>query len=299
MKPLVFSLPGQEDLAEKITTFLGGEAGYLIARSFPDGETYLRVETDCRDRTVVLLGNLFHPNEKILPYLLLGDTLRDLGVKKIFLLCPYLPYMRQDKQFHAGESVTSRYFAKLISNYFDGLVTVNPHLHRYHSLAEIYSIPSEVVDAGPDLGQWISQSVENPILLGPDRESEQWVKNIAHEIQAPFAVGEKERRGDRDVRVVFPDLSSFKKNQPVLIDDIISTGQTLLQAIEVLRGQGMGLPVCLAIHALFAEGVEERLRQAGVKQLVTANTVPHPSNGIDISGALARCLQDRFGVQSK
>lgn len=294
MKPLVFSLPGQEDLAEKITSHLGGEPGYLISRSFPDGETYLRVESDCHDRVVVLLGNLFHPNLKILPHLLLGETLRDLGVKKIFLICPYLPYMRQDKQFQAGEGVTSRYFASLISKYFDGLVTVNPHLHRYHSLEEIYSIPSEVVEAGPDLAKWIRKSVDHPILVGPDGESEQWVKNIAHGIQAPYVVGKKERQGDRDVRVTFPDLSSFRNHQPVLIDDIISTGQTLLQAIEVMRGRGLRLPVCLAIHALFAEGTEEKLRDVGVKQLVTTNTVPHPSNGIDISKALTRCLQQRF-----
>ncbi|MDX1386549.1 MAG: ribose-phosphate pyrophosphokinase [bacterium] len=290
MIPLVFSLPGLEDFSEKFTQHLGGEAGYLLTHSFPDGETYLRVPSECRNRKVVLLANLSHPNEKILPLLLLGETLRDLGAKEVLLVCPYLPYMRQDKRFQPGEGVTSRYFAKLLSRYFDALWTVNPHLHRFSSLKEIYSVSSQVVDAGPQLGRWIRSSVKKPFLVGPDRESQQWVQSIAESIDVPYRVGEKLRRGDREVSVSLPDLTSLADHTPVLVDDIISTGQTLVRAMEELGKQGLPEPVCVVIHALFAEGAEEALQQAGVQELVTTNTIPHPSNRIDLSEVLAQSV---------
>ncbi len=292
MKPLVFFLPGQEDLAAKLTTHLDGEPGNVVTHSFPDGETYLRVASACRGREVVLLQSLDHPNKKILPLLLLGETLRDLGANRIRLVCPYLSYMRQDKQFQPGEGVTSRYFAKLVSTYFDGLLTMNPHLHRYHSLSEIYSIPSEAADAGPDLAKWIKSFIKNPVLIGPDGESEQWVANIAGKIQAPYRVAKKERWGDREVRVSMPDLTAFRDHHPVLIDDIISTGHTLIQAVAAIQEQGLEAPICLGIHALFAPGAEENLKRSGVQRVVTTNTIAHSTNGIDISETLARSLRN-------
>ena len=109
--------------------------------------------------------------------------------------------MRQDRRFKPGEAITSRQTAELLSNAFDWLVTVDPHLHRYGSLSEIYRIPTHVVHATPLISKWIREHVANPLIIGPDSESEQWVSAVANDAGSPYSVLEKVRRGDRDVEI--------------------------------------------------------------------------------------------------
>jgi len=140
-----------------------------------------------------------------LPLLFAADTARDLGARRIGLVAPYLAYMRQDIRFHAGEAVTSRTFAAILSRHLDWLVTVDPHLHRYHELSEIYRIPTQVVHAAPFLASWIKRNVARPLIIGPDLESEQWVSQVAADADAPFLVCEKIRSGDRHVTISIPN----------------------------------------------------------------------------------------------
>ena len=117
---------------------------------------------------------------------------RDLGASLIVLVAPYLAYMRQDKRFHTGEAITSRTFASMLSAAVDGLVTVDPHLHRYHALDEIYRVPTRVVASAPAIARWVRKNVANPLLIGPDTESEQWVAAVARDAGAPGIVLQKD-----------------------------------------------------------------------------------------------------------
>ena len=175
--------------------------------------------------------------------------------------------MRQDKRFHPGEGITSTYFADLFSRHFDWLVTVDPHLHRRHSLSEIYSVPATVVPSAPLIAGWVRQHVAEPLLVGPDSESRQWVASIAEEVKAPFCILEKKRLGDHDVAIGAPEMGKWAGKVPVLVDDIISTGRTLMEAVRELGKQGFAPSVCIGVHAIFAENSYEQLLSAG----------PHPS----------------------
>ncbi len=200
-KTLVFSMPGHEALGGSLATALNAAEGALTMRQFPDGETYVRGETPCTGHDVVLAANLFQPNPSVLPLMFCVQALRVLGARRVLLVSPYLPYMRQDTRFRPGEVVTSRIFAKLLSQTVDGLVTVDPHLHRYPTLGEIYSIPSRVEHAAPMIAAWIRTRVKRPVIVGPDSESEQWVSEVADMAGAPFLVLSKRRRGDHDVEI--------------------------------------------------------------------------------------------------
>lgn len=295
MTPVVFALPGSETMARSIAQHLRGELGSAEIRRFPDGESYVRVTTSVAGRDVVLVCTLDRPDEKFLPLAFVAATARELGAARVGLVCPYLAYMRQDKRFRPGEGLTSRYFAAAVGQSIDWLVTVDPHLHRLKALSEVYRIPAVTAHAAPLLSDWIRAHVADPLLIGPDEESEQWVASVARGAGAPHTILRKKRLGDRNVRVSQPP-DGERHRTPVLVDDIVSTAQTMIETVKHLRRARYKRPVCLAVHAIFADGAYERLKRAGAGTIVTCNTIAHPSNAIDVSAVLCQTAQRELGL---
>jgi ribose-phosphate pyrophosphokinase len=284
-RPLVIALPGNEEIANGIARDLDGDLGQLETRNFPDGESYLRFRMDPKGREVVLVCTLDRPDPKFLPLAFAAVTARQLGAARVGLVAPYLAYMRQDKRFHEGEAVTSTIFATFIASAFEWLVTVDPHLHRHKSLDEVYSLPTKVVHSAPLIADWIAATERAPLVIGPDIESEQWVSEVAVRAGAPYRVLRKERRGDRDVEITIPDLGEFSGRTPVLVDDIVSSGRTMIETARRLREQGMPPPICIAVHVLLSEDAYACLREVA-GDVVSTNSVPHESNRIDVSELL-------------
>ena len=288
--PLIIPLPGNETIAKSLANMLGADMGRIDTRSFPDGETYLRLVDEPAGRAVMLICTLDRPNDKLLSIIFAAATARELGATSIGLVAPYLAYMRQDTRFHPGEAVTSRHVARLLSDALDWVVTVDPHLHRYASLAEIYRIPARAAHAAPLIAQWARNHVADAIIIGPDSESKQWVSEVAKEAGVPFTVLEKRRRGDRDVEISLKNLEIVRDRTPVLVDDIISSGRTMVEAIRALRAHTVREPVCIAVHGLFAEQADKLLTQAGAR-VVTCNTVLHETNAIDVTPILGSAIR--------
>jgi len=251
----------------------------------------VRIEGDLAGRSVILVASLDRPDAKLLPLLFALATARDLGARSVGLVAPYLPFMRQDREFHRGEGMSARHFAELLSRSVDWVLTVDPHLHRIHRLDELFTVPVEVAHSAPAIAAWIRDSVPQPLVIGPDQESEQWVEAVARAAGAPWAVLLKHRRGDREVELRLPELGPPAGREPVLVDDIISTGVTMRQAVTLLRGGGFAPPRCVAVHAVFAGDAEAELRRVGAKDVVTCNSLAHPSNRIDVLPALLEGMQ--------
>lgn len=290
MKKIVFALPGNEALANYIVEAIQAELGVSVFRNFPDGETYVRILSSVKEKDVIVVCTLDQPDAKFLPLLFLCSLLRDLKVRSICFVAPYLAYMRQDKQFNPGEAVTSEYFAKLLSSHVDRLITVDPHLHRRVSMKEIYSIPCEVLHADALISQWVKKYIPNALLIGPDSESEQWVSEVAKNAGVPFIVLQKIRHGDRDVEVSVPLVEENKNYTPVLVDDIISTAGTMIETVGLLKNAGMKAAVCIGVHAVFAGNAYEDLIRSGVSNVVTCNTILHESNAINIGELIIQHL---------
>ena len=286
MSTIYFSLPGNEELTNTLAKKEQAEIGKAELRYFPDKETYVRVLSDVKQKHVVLVCTLHQPDDKLLPLYFLSQTVKTLGARSVNLIAPYLAYMRQDKVFNEGEGVTSTYFAKLLSGFADSMITIDPHLHRRSSLAEIYSIPTKVAHAADHISAWIINNIDKPVLIGPDAESEQWVADVANKAGAHFTVLKKIRHGDNDVEVSVPQVDEYKTYTPVLVDDIISTGRTMIETINHLKKAGMKAPVCIGVHAVFAGNAYYDIQQAGAANIITCNTIPHLSNQIDISDLL-------------
>lgn len=292
--PILFSLFGNQHFTNTIHQELGYDIGEITLHQFPDKETVITIDSIVQDREVIFITSLENPNSKLLPLLFAAETAKELGSKNIGLIAPYLPYMRQDKQFHSGEGITSKYFAKLLSNYFDGLITIDPHLHRRHSLSDIYSIPAKALHATEGISKWIKINVSNPILIGPDAESSQWVSKIAQKIDAPFLILEKIRKGDKLVETSMPNIELYQGFTPILVDDIISTAATMIETVSHLKLLKMKAPVCIGVHALFSGNAYEELLKAGAEKIVTCNTINHSSNSIDITDLILNSVSTLF-----
>jgi ribose-phosphate pyrophosphokinase len=289
--PLLIGMHGNAAMTQNLAHTLDADVGQLELREFPDGETYLRIMSDLSGRMLIMVCTLDHPNEKVLPLLFAAATARELGAAKVGLVAPYLAYMRQDRRFKPGEAVTSREVARLVSDSFDWLVTVDPHLHRYGSLADIYRIPTRVVHAAPLISHWIKAHVSNPLIVGPDVESEQWVSDVARDAGAPYSVLEKVRRGDRDVQISIRDMQHLEGRAVVLVDDIISSGCTMLEAVRIVVPPSAPRPICIAVHGLFADQSDRLLAEAGAR-IVTSNSVPHQTNDIDVGKIVADAIKE-------
>lgn len=295
MSAVVFALPENSGLAQALAAALDAETGVLQVRRFPDGETYVRLDTAVARRAAVIAASLNQPDAKLAPLLFISRTARALGAATIVLAAPYLAYMRQDRQFRPGEGVTSRFFAEFVSSFADALVTVDPHLHRISALSEIYSIPAAVVPAAPSIGQWIRSNISSPLLIGPDEESRQWVAAVAEAAGAPHVILTKVRHGDRDVEVSTPQIATWRDRTPVLVDDIVSTAHTMIETVRHLKAAGMRAPVCIGVHAIFSGSAYADLLASGAARIVTCNTIAHASNAIDVwpdvAGAVRTMLQ--------
>ncbi len=173
MTPLLFALPGNEQMASLLVPLLRAEAGKATMRRFPDGETYWRYDTPVAGRDVALLCTLDRPDDKLPALLFAAAAARDLQARRVGLIAPYLAYMRQDHRFQPGEAISSATFARIVSGEVDWLITVDPHLHRRASLDEIYSVPTRALHAAPLIAQWISDNVDKPAAdrAGPGKRA--------------------------------------------------------------------------------------------------------------------------------
>lgn len=275
--------------AERLAAAAGLEYAEIVVRRFPDGESLVRLPASLPPE-VILYCSFTDPNRQLIELELMAATAAGLGAARLILVAPYLCYMRQDKAFHPGEAVSQRIVGQLLARRFDTLITVDPHLHRTHRLEDAVPVRrAVVVSAAPLMTSWLDGRPGDPLIVGPDEESAQWVSGIAEPGGYDFCIGHKERFGDREVRVQFRDCECTGRDV-VLVDDVVSTGQTIARAAEQLAARGAASVTVLASHALFVDGAEALLEAAGVGRLLSTDSIPHASNGLHLDRLLADAL---------
>jgi ribose-phosphate pyrophosphokinase len=288
--PQILSMPGSEDLGGRVAAALEVSAATVEMHRFPDGETRVAMRTDVAE-SVALVARLDGPDGRLVPALLAASAARARGACRVGLVAPYLPYMRQDVEFTPGEAVSARVVPALLRTGFDWLVTVDPHLHRIHDLAEVFRGDARAVASAPALAAWIGAHVAEPLVVGPDAESEQWVTGVAALLDAPHVVLSKVRRGDHDVEIRLSDAPLDRGRTPVVVDDLVSTAGTMIAGLRVLRDAGLPPAVCVGVHGLFVGHAYEELLRAGPASIATTDTVVHPTNAIGVAPLLADAVR--------
>ena len=275
--------------AARLAKLIGVPIHVIDVHRFPDGE--LRVTVGPPAATTILYMPLNRPNDKLVVLLFAAEALRRGGAKRLVLVAPYLCYMRQDKAFHDGEAISQKAIGRLLAATVDRVVTIDAHLHRTHDIREVFpGIEAEDLSAMPAIADALSGIDSRTVVVGPDEESEPWVRDLAGRLGLAHAVGRKTRAGDRSVQISFAAPGRFKGRPALLVDDIVSSGGTLTVCARALAAAGASEVDAVVTHALFPPEMAQDFARAGIDSIRSTSSVQHPSNAIALDEVLAVAL---------
>lgn len=291
-----------EHIAIKLAEILGVELGFIEVKKFPDGETYIRIHSDVSGKKVVYVNSLQHgPNELIIETLYTLDTLKDLGAREIHAVIPYMAYARQDERFNPGEAVSILCLAKLFKSLkLDGIYTIDMHLHRITKPEKIFGSKFYNLTGVRELAKYIKEHHridKNTVVIGPDEEAEQWAKIMAEELGGiEYSVLEKRRLTAEEVVIEAKGID-VKNRDIVIVDDIISTGGTIVESVKALRKLGAKDIIVAAVHPILTGRALPRLLRLGLKDLIATDTILSPISKVSVAPAIATVLREKLGLK--
>lgn len=287
---LIVSCSHGKHLGRKIASKLKAKHSLLKFDKFPDGEIGIKFNVNLRGRKIVLVQSFYgEVSDSIIEVILAAKTAKELKAKRVILVAPYFPYLRQDKRFHAGEAVSQRIMGELFDKYFDKIYVMDPHLHRTKSLRQIFKRKSKNITAMGPISEYIKKKIKNPVIIGPDSESYQWTDLVAENVGVESRVLTKKRYSSYNVKVTLDKKLDLNGRSAVIVDDIVSTGGTIIEASKILRKLGAKKIYCICTHGVLIGGAIEKLKRNNI-EIISTNTIPNKVSKIDISGVIAEKL---------
>ncbi len=290
---VVVSGSSNRALAYRIAAALGAENGQVEIRKFPDNEKYVRVASDVKGRSVVLVQSMaFSPDEYLVESMLMAAALNGAGAKAVIAAIPYLAYARQDEKFKEGEVVSIELVARMLrSSGVDGLITVDAHRHRIIDFSSIFGGPSIDVSVMPQLGRYAIQAGfadSSTVVIGPDGEAEPWAASAAQSMNVKdYAALKKKRFGDEDVKVVTTRDIPLKGRRVLIVDDIISTGATIVEASKLLKESGAGQISVGCAHGIYVSDALYKIYKEGITNVFSSDSVPNQTTRVSVAQPIA------------
>ena len=294
---VVYGFPDSADAARRLAQALEIPCHVADLHRFPDGESLVRLPEPAPNEPVeraIVYRSLDRPNDKLVELTLAASVLRRQGVADLCLVAPYMAYMRQDAIFRPGEPVSQAVVGEWLGRCFDRFVCVEPHLHRTHTLDEVFvGRPSVALSGAAPIAAHLRAAGVAPgtIVVGPDEESAPLVEAVAGPLGLTGIVGRKERRGDRDVTVALPPDAPIHGRPVVIVDDVISSGETIFSCARAARMLGADTLRVYGVHALYGETVAGRFAAEGLDRPLSCDGVPHPSNVMPLNGLIADAVR--------
>lgn len=288
-------LPSATTDATRLAARLNVPVHEIALHRFPDGE--LRVTVGPAATTTILYAPLDRPNDKLVALLFAAEALRREGARRLVLVAPYLCYMRQDTAFLQGEAISQKVVGRLLAETFDRVITVDAHLHRTSNIEDVFpGVEADDLSAMPAIADFLRASGIDPrtVIIGPDAESHAWASTLAGLLGIRWAVAQKTRHGDRSVDIAFTDADAIDGRPALLVDDIVSSGGTLIACARALLAAGAKTVDAVITHALFPPEMTHSFLQAGIRSIRSTHSVPHPTNAIPLDATIGSALLREF-----
>jgi ribose-phosphate pyrophosphokinase len=285
----VFAFDDEAPPAARLADALHAPLAMVAVHRFPDGETMPRVTSPAPD-VAVLYRSLDKPNGKLVNLLLAADALRRAGARKLILVAPYFCYLRQDAVFVPGEPLSRDVIGPVIGSAFDGVVTVQAHLHRTHDLSSVLGVPAVNLIPIEPLAAALPAYDAPPLVLGPDQESAAWVEAWVKRLGGQAVTLRKTRYGDRDVAMGDTPLIEAKGHAVVIVDDVASSGMTLTKALHRLHSAGAASVDVAVAHVMTTPAMTQNLMHAGARRIVSTDSVEHSTNAAVLAPMLAQAV---------
>lgn len=284
---LIASFPETRDIGKRVAKNLKARYTEIFVEDFPDSEFHIALKKNPRNEKVVIINSITKdPDEKIIETILAGGIAKDYRAKEVILIATYFPYLRQDRHFFKYDSFSSKHIVKLFS-IFDKIITIDPHLHRIKNMKEFMG-KAESISSKKLIADYIKKHFKNDFtILGPDKESSQWSAEIARKLGKKVIILKKTRLSPSHIKQ--SSINKKLSKNVIIIDDIISTGKTLVGALKMAKKHGAKNLFCIGIHGLLVKRADELIKKYAT--LVTTNTVPNYYSKIDVSPIIADALK--------
>ena len=274
------------DLAKELASVMGCDYIQAATTTFPDGECYTRIDAEKLDDDVVIVQTT-SPDSKLIELLLLQDAVRRLGAKSITLVIPYFGYARQDRVFKPGEPESAKVMCQHLDMNCDRVITVDIHKE---AVLNYFNHPHKDLKAAPVIAEYFKGKGID-MVLSPDIGAAGRAKMVGEVMGVPYDHLEKTRLSGTDVRIA-PAKADVKGKKVLIVDDMISTGGTIIAAAYALREAGAAGISVACTHGVFVNNAIEKFTGSSLDALLSCNTLNNPVSHISVAFLIAEAIKD-------
>lgn len=274
------------DLAKELASVMGCDYIQAATTTFPDGECYTRIDAEKLGDDVVIVQTT-SPDSKLIELLLLQDAVRRLGAKSITLVIPYFGYARQDRVFKPGEPESAKVMCQHLDMNCDRVITVDIHKE---AVLNYFNHPHKDLKAAPVIAEYFKGKGID-MVLSPDIGAAGRAKMVGEVMGVPYDHLEKTRLSGTDVRIA-PAKADVKGKKVLIVDDMISTGGTIIAAAYALREAGAAGISVACTHGVFVNNAIEKFTGSSLDALLSCNTLNNPVSHISVASLIAEAIKD-------
>jgi len=288
----IVSGPASTELGEKVAGLLGLETVPLASKTYPDGESYVRLESKVENEELVIVQTTSPPQDtRIMQLAFIADAAKRHGAKRVTAVVPYLAYARQDRVFLEGEAISVEVVARVLKSAgIDSLITVNIHQEKVLSK---FPFPTRTISAIPLLADYLRQKgYQKAFALAPDRGALRLVEEAAEILGGECGFLEKHR--DRYTGQIVTEKKTLDVygKKVIVFDDIISTGGTIAAAAKIVKAVGASAVCAACVHPLLIGDAEKRIIDSGVDEIVGTDAVPSHVSKVSLAPLIANALKE-------
>ena len=279
-----------KDLAKRIARRLKAKYVDVDTRTFPDGESKITFRHNLKKSVVLVVQSTYPPvDTNLLQILSIISEVKKIS-SKIYAIMPYMGYARQDRQFLNGEIATMSVVAKMLQA-AGAKKAIVVDIHSKTALRH-FKIPTENVSAIPELAKYLKKlKLKNPVIVSPDTGGSLRAKKFADILKSDFITLKKSRNRKTGKVSIQSTKTDVKGKDLIIVDDIVSTGGSIVKATQFLKKQKCKRVFVVCTHGLLVGDAEKNIKKAGVTQIISTNTIPRSISKVDVSGVIAQAVQ--------